>query len=73
MLRKIFSGGFRRFAGRFRAPLKGGRGRQPEGSGLGLGGECVCPKCNAKISHAIATPCYTLRCPKCGASMTRNE
>lgn len=57
--------------GRFRAPRIGGRGRQPGGFGLGPGGECICPKCGTKASHGSGTPCYTLKCPKCGIRMTR--
>jgi hypothetical protein len=33
--------------GRFRAPGRGGRGRQA--GGFGPGGECWCPQCNTKF------------------------
>ncbi len=48
-----------------------GRGRQPGGFGLGPGGECVCPKCDTRVSHARGIPCYEQKCPKCGSQMTR--
>jgi hypothetical protein len=48
----------------------GGRGRMG-GRGLGTGGECVCPNCGHRVSHQRGTPCYQLRCPKCGTPMTR--
>jgi len=48
-----------------------GRGRQG-GFGLGPGGECVCPDCGYKESHARGQPCYQKTCPKCGAKMTRS-
>jgi len=57
--------------GRFRAPGRGGRGRQPGGFGLGPGGECVCPDCGAKVPHQRGIPCYQHKCPKCGQAMTR--
>jgi len=56
--------------GRFRAPGRGGRGRMG-GFGLGPGGECICPKCGAKVPHKRGMPCYTLKCPKCSTPMTR--
>jgi len=59
------------FDGRFRAPGRGGRGRQPDGFGLGPGGECVCPNCGTKIPHQRGVPCYEHRCPKCGQAMAR--
>ena len=52
---------------------RGGRGRQPEGFGLGPSGECVCSQCGTKIPHQQGVPCYEQRCPKCGASMTRGR
>jgi len=57
--------------GRFRAPGRGGRGRQPGGLGAGPGGFCVCPQCQTKVAHPRGVPCYNLKCPKCGAPMTR--
>ena len=60
-----------------------GTGRGMGGGGLGRGrmggnragsgpdGECVCPKCGARVPHQIGTPCYSINCPKCGTKMTR--
>lgn len=50
-----------------------GRGRMPGGFGLGPSGECICPKCGAKMPHQRGTPCNQLKCPKCGALMTRGN
>jgi electron transport complex protein RnfB len=51
---------------------RGGRGRM-KGFGLGPGGECMCtdPKCGHAMSHQRGTPCYQIKCPKCGSPMTR--
>ena len=46
-------------------------GRQPEGTGEGPGGDCICPKCGTKVAHKLGAPCYELKCPKCGAKMGR--
>jgi hypothetical protein len=48
----------------------GGRGRMG-GSGLGAGGECVCPNCGYRAPHQVSSPCYKIKCPKCGALMAR--
>jgi len=56
--------------GRFRAPGRGGRGRMG-GFGLGPGGECVCPRCGARVPHQRGIPCYSVKCPKCGSPMVR--
>ena len=52
-------------------PRGRGRGRMPGGSGLGPGGQCVCPHCGYKGTHGRGTPCYELRCPNCGTNLTR--
>jgi hypothetical protein len=50
----------------------GGRGRMGGNRpGAGPSGECVCPKCGAKVAHQRGAPCYDIKCPKCGAKMTR--
>ncbi len=59
--------------GRFRAPGRGGRGRQPGGFGLGPRNFCMCPACKTKIPHKRGVPCNTEICPKCGSRMTRAE
>jgi len=49
-----------------------GQGRgQKGGMGLGVGGSCVCPSCGHKEAHRRGVPCNGLKCPKCGAVMTR--
>jgi len=55
---------------RFQRP---GRGRYPQGDkpGSGPGGNCVCPSCGYKTEHTWAEPCNTRKCPKCGATLTR--
>ena len=47
-----------------------GRGRQ-NGLALGPGAHCVCPECAEKVAHTRGVPCYTIKCPKCGAKMGR--
>jgi len=47
-----------------------GRGKMG-GSGLGPGGECVCPKCGYRAPHTVGAPCMHQKCPKCGATMAR--
>jgi hypothetical protein len=44
----------------------GGRGRRP-----GPGGMCHCPACGEKVPHQQGTPCFEIKCPKCGAAMIR--
>jgi len=47
-----------------------GRGRMG-GFGMGLGGNCICPKCGATAVHQRGMPCTQQKCPKCGSIMTR--
>jgi len=49
--------------------MKGG-GRMG-GSAAGPSGECVCAKCKHKVPHEKGIPCYQMKCPECGAEMTR--
>jgi len=44
----------------------GGRGGRP-----GPGGQCVCTKCGRTVPHEQGKPCMEMRCPDCGAAMTR--
>ncbi len=54
-------------------PSGDSEGSRGGGSGLGIGGECVCPSCGTKISHKRGTPCYQLSCPNCGTKMIRKR
>ena len=40
-------------------------------SGAGTGGNCVCPSCGKIIVHGRGVPCYSIKCPNCGANMIR--
>ena len=40
-------------------------------SRVGTGGLCVCPQCGQREPHQRAMPCFEQKCPKCGATMTR--
>lgn len=58
-----------------------GRGIGQGGSGRGMGGgnrpgsgplgNCICPKCGAKVSHQRSVACSSLNCPKCGNNMVK--
>lgn len=50
---------------------RGGRGGRRGGQGFGPGGQCVCPSCGTKVAHKRGIPCNQMKCPKCGAPMTR--
>jgi hypothetical protein len=50
----------------------GGRGRMG-GYAAGPGGECVCPQCSKTIPHQRGVPCNSVKCPNCGALMTRSQ
>jgi hypothetical protein len=54
-------------------PPAGRRGGRMGGNraGFGPGGNCVCPSCGEKVPHQQGTPCYAMKCPKCGTNMTR--
>lgn len=41
------------------------------GSGLGLGGFCICPKCGYSVSHIRGQPCIFKKCPNCGTTLVR--
>ena len=38
---------------------------------MGRAGACICPKCEARITHRRGVPCQEERCPTCGAKMLR--
>jgi hypothetical protein len=52
-----------------------GEGQGVGGSRQGTGGPayCVCPECGHKVKHAPDTPCKSMDCPECGASMEPQE
>ena len=50
---------------------RGGRGRGG-GFARGPGGDCMCPNCGHREIHQLGVPCYSKKCPKCGAPMTRS-
>jgi hypothetical protein len=31
----------------------------------------MCPKCKTTVAHEAGTPCYFVKCPKCGSPMVR--
>ena len=37
----------------------------------GPGGQCLCPNCGHREPHQLAVPCYSRKCPKCGAPMSQ--
>ncbi len=53
-----------------------GQGRSSEmgvgkRSGMGPGGDCVCPSCGQKTPHQPGTPCTEVKCSNCGTAMLR--
>ncbi len=64
---RIEGGNYRLYRG---GDLMQGRGRMG-GSAAGPSGECVCTKCGRKAPHQTGMPCYRMKCPDCGATMTR--
>jgi hypothetical protein len=51
----------------------GGRGRGGGFGRLGPGGFCVCLACGHKTPHQQGMPCFEMKCPQCGAAMTRER
>jgi len=49
----------------------GGRGSGGGPYAAGPGGRCVCPACGYIMEHRAGQPCNALKCPECGAIMTR--
>lgn len=54
-------------------PGGGGRGRGGGPYAAGPGGNCICPSCGKTVPHQAGVPCYQQKCPKCGASMVRQQ
>jgi hypothetical protein len=48
-----------------------GPGRMGGSKAAGPGGYCACPSCGHKVKHQAGKPCYDVKCPKCGTTMTR--
>ncbi|MBN1551784.1 ferredoxin [bacterium] len=38
---------------------------------MGIGGYCLCPKCDYRIPHQQGNPCQKMRCPECNAKLVR--
>ena len=38
---------------------------------MGAGGDCICPKCETRVTHGRGIPCQEMRCSSCGAKMLR--
>jgi len=55
-------------SGRGRGNCRGMGGGRATGS---PGGECICLSCGATVIHQAGTPCYQVKCPRCGVSMAR--
>ena len=69
------NGGNRQGGGRGQGKGAGGGERlgRNKGGGFGPGGHCVCAKCGEKVPHQQGVKCTTLKCPKCGKPMVREE
>jgi len=71
----VYGGGYGRGMGMGRGGGRGmGMGRGGRGGGMGRGGfggmdQCTCPNCGYSAPHVRGQPCYTQRCPRCGAPM----
>jgi ribosomal protein S26 len=52
--------------------MKTGKGRN-KGGAFGPGGFCICAKCGEKVAHEKGIKCTTIKCPKCGHTMIREE
>jgi len=52
---------------------KGGGHGKNKGGAFGVGGYCVCAKCNNKVPHQQGVKCTTIKCPSCGHVMVREE
>jgi len=43
------------------------------GGRFGAGGYCICAKCGEKVPHQRSKSCTSVKCPKCGYAMVREE
>jgi predicted DNA-binding protein (UPF0251 family) len=57
--------------GRFARRGRGFGNRNRGFNGVGVGGRCVCPKCDFSENHNRGEPCYLKKCPKCGENLVR--
>jgi len=55
------------------AQVEGSGNGRNNGGACGPGGYCVCAKCGEKIVHERGVRCTSLKCPKCGNTMVREE
>ncbi len=51
----------------------GGGHKRNNGGGYSVGGYFVCAKCGTKVKHQRGIKCTTLKRPKCGHTMIREE
>ena len=51
----------------------GGQGGGRGGFRPGPGGFCLCTSCGHKAPHQQGVPCFEMKCPQCGAVMTRER
>jgi cation diffusion facilitator family transporter len=56
------------WGGRYRS-----RNQHPDGVHLGPGGKCVCSKCYYTVEHQRGQSCQEIKCPHCGAVLTRKD
>jgi len=49
----------------------GWQNRKENGKGLRPDGYCICSKCGYEIKHDRGIPCSSLKCSRCGASLSR--
>jgi len=50
-----------------------GRGGRNSGGAYGPGGDCICVACNIHVPHQPGVSCTSLKCPKCGRTLIREE
>ncbi len=48
-----------------------GGGRMGGSRAVGVGGNCLCPKCGHREAHERGVPCLQKKCPQCGTTMIR--
>jgi predicted DNA-binding protein (UPF0251 family)/phage FluMu protein Com len=53
--------------------IRNWREEQYSSSASATSGYCICPQCHHKEPHRRGVPCYSINCPECGSTMTRNR